>query len=44
MTSQHSQGARGRPGHSAHTAAQIALVERYAAHNYHPLPGGAHPR
>ena len=38
MTSQHSQAAPGPTGHSAHTAAEIALVERYAAHNYHPLP------
>ena len=35
MTSQHNQGS---PGPSGHTATEIALVERYAAHNYHPLP------
>ena len=41
MTSQHNQGRprpHGRHGRSGRTAAQIALVERYAAHNYHPLP------
>ena len=41
MTSQHSQHSQGSPGstgHSAHTTAEISRVERYAAHNYHPLP------
>ena len=38
MTSQHSQVSPGPTGHNARTAAEIALVERYAAHNYHPLP------
>jgi ornithine--oxo-acid transaminase len=34
MTSTQSQD----PGTSAQTAAHISQVERYAAHNYHPLP------
>ncbi|HSF98952.1 MAG TPA: ornithine--oxo-acid transaminase, partial [Ornithinibacter sp.] len=34
MTSEHSQS----HGSSARTAAHISQVERYAAHNYHPLP------
>jgi ornithine--oxo-acid transaminase len=34
MTSAHSQSHAG----TAQTAAHIAQVERYAAHNYHPLP------
>ncbi len=41
MTSLHHAGNPGTPGptgSSAHTAAQIEVVERYAAHNYHPLP------
>ncbi len=41
MTSLQHAGDPGTPGptgHSAQTAAQIAMVERYAAHNYHPLP------
>ncbi len=41
MTSLHHAGNPGSPGptgHSAQTAAQIEVVERYAAHNYHPLP------
>src|SRR6476469_10166534 len=38
MTSQHSQTSPTPIGHSAHTAAASAQVERYAAHNYHPLP------
>jgi len=33
MTSSHDQAAPGRA-----TASHISLVERYAAHNYHPLP------
>ncbi len=32
MTSEHSHGS------GARTAEQISLIERYAAHNYHPLP------
>ena len=32
MTSKHSHGS------GARTAGQISLIERYAAHNYHPLP------
>ena len=32
MTSEHSHGS------SARTAEQISLIERYSAHNYHPLP------
>ena len=38
MTSQHSHSTPGPTAHSAHTVAEIELVERYAAHNYHPLP------
>ncbi len=40
MTSQHTQADPGPApdGRGARTAAQISLVERYAAHNYHPLP------
>ena len=41
MTSLHHAGNPGSPdptGHSAQTAAQIEVVERYAAHNYNPLP------
>ena len=38
MTSQHHPASPGQAGHSAQTAARISLVERYTAHNYHPLP------
>ncbi|MFL6081377.1 MAG: ornithine--oxo-acid transaminase [Ornithinibacter sp.] len=38
MTSLHDPGNPGPTGSSARTAAQIEVVERYAAHNYHPLP------